>query len=97
MTNFDMLLATLTGAPAFHGSRCRGRGHLYDEAAPGENPAVVEARHNQAIQLCSHCPALDRCRDYFDSLPARKRPFGMVVAGRVIQPRPKGRPRKENA
>jgi WhiB family redox-sensing transcriptional regulator len=79
---FESLIASLAGAPALVGARCRGRGHLFDLAARGENPETVAARHNQAVGLCQHCPALERCRAWVDSLPRSKRPEG-VVAGRA--------------
>jgi hypothetical protein len=91
-----MLLAAIAGAPALHGARCRGKGHLFDEAAPNEDPEVVAARHAQAIGLCSRCPSLTRCTEWFEALPPRKRPPG-VVAGQVHQPKPAGRPRKAAA
>ena len=92
MSNFDQLIAVIAGAPALHGARCRSKSHLFDAAQPGEDPATVAARHAQALGLCEHCPALDRCREWFDSLKPSKRPLG-VVAGR-INPGPAGRPRK---
>lgn len=83
---FDSLIAALAGAPTLVGARCRGRGHLFDLAAQGEDPETVAQRHNQAIGLCNHCPALDRCREWIDGLPRGKRPEG-VVAGRISRPR----------
>jgi WhiB family redox-sensing transcriptional regulator len=82
----ETLIASLAGAPALPGARCRGRHHLFDPAAPGEAAPVVEQRHAQALGLCSHCPSLDRCQDWVDSLPKGKKPFG-VVAGAVRMPR----------
>ncbi len=82
MSQLDALLAAIGAAPVIPGARCRGRHHLFDEAMPGEDPDTVAARHAQALGLCSHCPALDRCADWFDSLPKRKRPLG-VCAGQV--------------
>jgi hypothetical protein len=93
VTNFDTLMAAIAGAPALHGARCRGKGHLFDGAEAGESPAVVEQRHAQALGLCSRCPSLTRCETWFLGLPKSKRPPG-VVAGQVHQPRPAGRPRK---
>jgi hypothetical protein len=95
VTNFDMLLAAIAGAPALHGARCRGKGHLFDEAAPGEASETVDQRHSQAIGLCFRCPALDRCADWYGGLPKRKRPPG-ICAGQIHTPKqPKaGRPRK---
>ena len=89
MTNFDSLLAAIAGAPALVGARCRGKSHLFDEAQPGEHPEVVAQRHNQALGLCGRCEAADRCREYFDSLPRRKQPPG-VIAGRVNSSKTEG-------
>jgi WhiB family transcriptional regulator, redox-sensing transcriptional regulator len=81
MSPLDSLLTALAGAPALPGARCRGRAHLFDEGDKHEAAEVVEQRHTQAVGLCEHCPSLDRCRTWVDSLPARQRPRG-VVAGR---------------
>jgi hypothetical protein len=59
------LLSSLAGQPTFPGCRCRGRHHLFDEAAPGEDPDTVTARHAQALGLCQHCLALTRCQDWY--------------------------------
>ena len=83
---FNSLIATLRGIPALPGAKCRGRSHLFDTPAPGEQPEVTELRHTQAIGLCLHCPALERCRDWVDGLKPSRRPLG-VVAGTVNQPR----------
>ena len=98
-----MIAADVFGAlgviPALSGARCRGRASLFDPPAKGEDPAVVGARHAQALGLCEHCPALTRFGDWFDSLPKRKRPHG-VVAGQISlgaedrEHRPPGRPRR---
>jgi WhiB family redox-sensing transcriptional regulator len=85
MTSLDTLVAALAGAPALPGARCRGRHHLFDAAAAGENPDTVNARHGQALGLCSRCPALASCADWFDRLAPPKRPPG-VVAGQVRYP-----------
>ena len=92
-----LLEKVLTGAPALPGARCRGRAHMFDDAAPDENPDTTAARHAQALGLClNSCPSLSRCEAWYLGLPARKRPPG-VCAGRVNQPGPGGRPRKEIA
>jgi hypothetical protein len=85
MSQLDDILAAVGAAPALPGAKCRGRHHLFDPAVPGEDPDNVTARHAQALGLCSHCPALDKCRDWLDSLPPSRRPFG-VIAGNVRQP-----------
>jgi hypothetical protein len=49
-----------------------------------------------ALAICDACPALTACQAWFDGLPARLRPTG-VVAGQVRRPsapRLRGRPRK---
>jgi len=88
MSGLDTLLAELAGAPALPGARCRGRHHLFDSAAPGEHPDTVNARHTQALGLCSRCPALTRCDDWLSGLPVRKRPFG-VIAGELRMENPR--------
>ena len=87
--NLETLLLALAGAPSLPGARCRGRWHLFDEAAQGEPTEVVEQRHAQALGLCRICPALASCETWYASLPARKRPPG-VVAG-TINTKPVGR------
>lgn len=79
---YHNLLAALAAAPALPGALCRGRPHLFDEANPGEADHVVQARQAQALSLCGRCPSLTRCEDWFESLPPRKKPGG-VIAGRL--------------
>ena len=86
MTIVGLLLAV--GAPALPGARCRGRAHLFDEPEQGEPAELVEQRHAQALGLCRHCPALTACAAWFDTLPPRQRPAG-VVAGRTYHRNPK--------
>lgn len=85
MTALDDLLLAIAGAPTLPGARCSGRHHLFDPPTGGEDLAVVEARHAQALGLCERCPALASCRQWVDELPARKRPLG-VVAGEIRHP-----------
>ena len=82
MSDWDGLLSALIGAPALPGARCRGRHHLFDDARPDESDQVVAARHAQAVSLCGGCPSRAPCRAWFDSLPPRKRPAG-VIAGLI--------------
>lgn len=88
--NLETLLLALAGAPSLPGAKCRGRSHLFDEAAPGEASEITDRRHQQALGLCRICPALASCTQWYAALPARKRPPG-VVAG-TINPKPVGRP-----
>ncbi|MDQ1304720.1 MAG: WhiB family transcriptional regulator, redox-sensing transcriptional regulator [Actinomycetota bacterium] len=81
MTAIGSLFAAI-GTPALPGARCRGRSHLFDDAAQGEPADTVEARHRQAIGLCQRCPALEQCGSWLDSLKPSQRPAG-VVAGRT--------------
>ena len=83
---FDSLLDALRSAPALPGARCRGKPHLFDPQHPQERPEATDARHVQALGLCSLCPSLMACRGWVDGLPQRRRPLG-VVAGRVRESR----------
>jgi hypothetical protein len=91
MSQLDELLSALVGAPAFSGARCRGRHQLFDEAERYEPSEIVAARHAQALSLCHGCSALPRCGEWFNGLPPRNRPTG-VVAGQ-LHPLPVGRPK----
>ena len=87
-----LLEKVLTGAPALPGARCRGRHHLFDAAASGEDPDTVSARHAQALRLClNSCPSLTRCESWFRDLKPSNRPTG-VVAGQVWED---GKPKSE--
>ncbi len=86
---FDNLLATLRGAPALPGARCRNRSHLFDPPTPREPAETVAARHTQALGLCSLCPSLGACQEWVSGLSRARRPRG-VVAGKIIhEPRPR--------
>lgn len=86
------LFAALAGTPRLPGARCRGRSWLFDPARPGETQETVAARHRQALGLCGHCPALDRCIEWFEALPKSDRPRG-VVGARINQSGKKGKNR----
>lgn len=88
----DVLAKVVAGAPSLPGAKCRGRSHLFDERQPDEPADVANDRHAQAAGLCQRCPARDRCTEWVASLPASKRPSG-VIAGR--RPRPAGRPKAQ--
>ena len=70
---FDNTLAAILGCVALPGALCRHKAHTFDEA-----------RHNQARGLCQRCPALAACTAWVESLPARRRPTG-IVAGRLYR------------
>ena len=88
MTSLDSILGALRGAPALPGAKCRGRWWLFDEQQPGEADESAAQRHKQALSLCSHCPSLIPCRDWFDGLKPRERPLG-VTAARLHHPKTK--------
>jgi WhiB family redox-sensing transcriptional regulator len=91
MSQLESLLDAIGAAPVLPGAHCRGRHHLFDEAAPNEKPETVAARHAQAVGLCQLCPARSRCEDWLASLPRSKRPVG-VVAGQINPVNSVGRP-----
>ena len=70
-------------APSLPGARCRSEWELFDRAAGGPNRVEVQHARVDALQVCSSCPVLAQCRDWFTSLPLRDRPHG-VVAGQVV-------------
>jgi hypothetical protein len=90
------LFAALAGVPRLPGAACSGNHDLFDLRDlddPGR--AEIEA---QALQIChTCCPALTACEQWFDGLPDRLRPTG-IVGGAVRRPpapgRPRGRPPK---
>ena len=84
------VFAALGAIPALPGARCRNRSQLFD-LRPDDDPTRPDAEAT-ALALCSRCPSLDRCRHWFDSLPPKQRPLG-VIAGQVNLPAPVGRPR----
>ena len=81
---FDNTLAALLGCVALPGALCRHKAATFDEARVNESAEVVEARHAQARGLCQRCPALPACTAWVESLPARRRPTG-IVAGRLYR------------
>jgi len=81
---FANTLGALIGCVALPGALCRHKASTFDEARVDESPDVVEARHAQARGLCQRCPALAACTAWIESLPARRRPTG-IVAGRLYR------------
>lgn len=75
------LFGALGAIPALPGALCRGHSELWDEPPQRDPDAEGTAeRLSYALRCCGRCPALDPCRKWFDGLPARRRPPG-VVAG----------------
>ena len=70
----------LTGVPRLDGAACVSRWHLFDPADAFEDAAQVEYRHGAAVVLCRECPCLSLFESWVASLPANRRPGG-VVAG----------------
>ena len=60
--------------PSLPKALCRNRPATFDITDPG--------LADEAVELCNRCIELHRCRIWFDGLPARQRPAG-VVAGLV--------------
>lgn len=91
------LFDALAGIPRLPDAACRGRHELFDPRDLNDPDRPDVEAH--ALALCSRCPALAGCRAWFDGLPARLQPHG-VVAGVVRRPpaprdaRPRGLPRK---
>lgn len=82
------LLGAMRRAPKLADAACRGMWAVFDPAEHGEDPADTADRHHGAITLCRSCPALDACEQWFNDLPPRLRPIG-VVAGRIHEPKPR--------
>lgn len=69
----DLLIEVLRRTPKLDGALCVGRAHVFEAA---------DAEHvDQALVLYQRCPALPACSSWFASLPASRRPRG-VIAGR---------------
>ncbi len=75
-----LLENVLAAVPSLPGARCRGRTALFDPRPSTD--ADREDAEATALALCARCPAADRCRAWFDGLPPKARPKG-VVAGVV--------------
>jgi WhiB family redox-sensing transcriptional regulator len=73
------LLDALATTPNLRGAACTGHRDLFDAAVAAKGrPGEL---HTQAIAVCAHCPALQRCEAWITRLPPRQRPHG-VIAGR---------------
>jgi WhiB family redox-sensing transcriptional regulator len=90
--NPTALFAALAGIPRLPGAACRGHHELFDPHH-GDAPERPGAEA-KALALCHRCPALAGCSAWFDGLPPKQRPHG-VIAGRVNRLPTPGRPRKD--
>ena len=77
------LLEDLAHTPVLRGARCRDQYQLYDRTISGSATArEVRQARREALRICEHCPCLQACADWVDSLEPWQRPRG-VVAGQV--------------
>ncbi|MGF2946850.1 hypothetical protein [Mycobacterium sp. Lab-001] len=82
-----LMASMLAGAPKLSDAGCRGRFDLFDDRRGDEDAEDAAVRHQQAVQLCHACPALDACTAWTARLRGRHRPGG-VIAGEVPKPSP---------
>lgn len=79
------IFGALAGIPLLPEAACRGRWELFDMTIP-ENPGKlateVTLARAAAVNLCNSCAELSRCREWLDSQPPTRRPYG-VTAGRI--------------
>jgi hypothetical protein len=83
MTAVGDLFAALAAIPALPGANCRGKHDLFD--LRDVNDADRDDAEAHALSLCRQCEALAGCSRWFDSLPPRQRPTG-VIAGPIHRP-----------
>jgi WhiB family transcriptional regulator, redox-sensing transcriptional regulator len=72
----SLLHAITDDAPRLETGLCVGDAPHWD----GDDPTTVD----QVVWLCEQCSVLSACRSWLHSLPAGKRPVG-VVAGEVVR------------
>lgn len=91
-----LLTEILDGVPSLPGAVCPDWKLTFTATTDATDPETRDYSIATALRICRSCPALQRCRDWLDSLPASQRPPG-VVAGQVIpRSRPKGTPMSNN-
>jgi hypothetical protein len=96
------LMAALGGAPRLDGAACRGQHRLFDAAAEATVPGHVGAAETAAarvaaLALCRTCPALAACAAYYDRLPPRLRPAGVMAGQLNVKPPKKSTTRQEKS
>jgi hypothetical protein len=85
VTPLDQLLDELSNAPSLHGGLCVGRPNDWTLLPWGDPRRNTMAR--RAIRRCNHCPVLARCSALLNSMPAKQRPEGTIMAGKQIPAR----------
>jgi hypothetical protein len=80
-------LLTALSVPTLTGAKCKGKHTIFDPPERGGVSRSQVMNQERALRMCRRCPCLAECRRFYDSLPARQRPTG-VVAGRVIHSGP---------
>jgi hypothetical protein len=70
-------MAALANLPHLEGAACVGHARLFDHGAPGKN-------YRQAAAICASCPALEACRTWAATVPAKK--LTGLIAGKLYGP-----------
>ncbi len=91
--NPQALFEAIGLAPSLPGAACRGRHDLFDPPEAHTKPENAHAAEQAALRICSWCPALARCENWYETLPRGWKPLG-VIAGTVNRPKAVGRPRR---
>lgn len=90
-----LLSRLLADSPKLPGAACSTSPLLFDPPDGHEQHADVVRRHEAAARMCTFtCPALDECKTWFNALPPRQRPAGVVAGRRPNLPAAPGRPSK---
>lgn len=88
MTSPSDFLSEFSDVPDLDGAACKGRHELFDATVyqgphkAGEVRIDIGYAREKAMQICATCPAIKSCSEWVDSIPAYRRPAG-VVAGQV--------------
>jgi WhiB family transcriptional regulator, redox-sensing transcriptional regulator len=81
LDTWDEIVSQLRNVPDLPGARCVGSHEIFDATTNNDSDNRAYAL-KAALELCSQCPALAGCCEWFDSLAPHERPRG-VVAGRI--------------
>ena len=80
VTAWDEFVGQLGDVPHLPDALCKGHPEPFDESEAGDDPEDTVERISFAISACRRCPAQNACRSWFDGLPPKHQPGG-VVAG----------------